>query len=52
MAGKDRLSRAQATARRDRMVKEQRTPSMPRLEWAAMGSNVDLELVEAEREPA
>jgi len=39
---------AQATARRDRMAKPQRDAYDAALDWAAMGSNVDLTLVEAQ----
>jgi integrase len=43
---------AQATSRRDRMAKPQRDAYDAALHWAAMGSNVDLTLVEAEVEAA
>jgi hypothetical protein len=43
---------AQATARRDRMAKRQRDAYDAAIEWVAMGSNVDLTLVEAKDEAA
>jgi integrase len=43
---------AQATSRRDRMAKPQRDAYDAALDWAAMGSNVDLTLVEARVEAA
>jgi len=43
---------AQAVKRRDRMAKTHRAAFDAAIEWAAMGSNVDLQLVEDQVEAA